>query len=140
VRKARRAGALYGGRKPGHGRLKPLGSRDLPIARSEGRKGREGREDDRDVLSGVGGGRSPKGHKAQESKRPRPDLNRWGSRRGHGFFGGSKPLEPRHQAGKVWWEKAGAEEEKGNLFFRSPKRRKALKGEAQEWRELKEAL
>jgi len=57
-----------------------------------------------------------RGRKAQESSRPRPNLNRWGSRRGHGFFGGCKPLELRRQAGKVWRQRARAEGLKGNFL------------------------
>jgi len=73
------------------------------------RKGREGDFGERSSGVGFVGGRSPRGQKAQESRRPRPDLNRWGSRRGHGFFRGTKPLELRSQAGQVWEERARAE-------------------------------
>jgi hypothetical protein len=90
-------------------------------------------------LVGCFGRESPRGRKAQESRRPRPDLNRPGNRRGHGFFGGSKSLELRCQAERVWQGRAGAEEKSGNTFFRSLKRRKALEGEAQECGRLKEA-
>jgi hypothetical protein len=72
-------------------------------------KEREGHFGERNSEVGARGGRSPEGQKAQESMRPRPDLNRWGSRRGHGFFGGTKPLELRVQAGQVWTERARAD-------------------------------
>jgi hypothetical protein len=72
-------------------------------------KEREGYFGERNSEVGARGGRSPEGQKAQESMRPRPDLNRWGSRRGHGFFGGTKPLELRVQAGQVWTERARAD-------------------------------
>jgi hypothetical protein len=68
------------------------------------------------LLVGCFGRESPRGHKAQESSWPRPDLNRWGSRRGHGFFGGTKPLELRSQAGQVWEQRARAEEREETLF------------------------
>jgi hypothetical protein len=42
-------------------------------------------------------GESLRGHKAQESSRPRPKLILWGAVEGHGFFCGSKPLERRHE-------------------------------------------
>jgi hypothetical protein len=58
-----------------------------------------------------------KGHKAQESRGPRPGVNTRGSRRGHRFLGGSKPLKLRCQAGKVWQERARAEEKSGNLLL-----------------------
>jgi hypothetical protein len=38
---------------------------------------------------------SPRGWKAQESRRPRPGLNLRGSRKGYGFSGGMKPLKRR---------------------------------------------
>jgi hypothetical protein len=61
-----------------------------------------------------------------------------GSAKGDGFFGGRKPLERRCKAEQVLQGSAGAEQgpETG---VGSPKRRKALKGEAQERGELKEA-
>jgi hypothetical protein len=68
------------------------------------------------LLVGCFGRESPRGQKAQESMRPRPDLNRWGSRRGHGFFGGTKPLELRSQAGQVWEQRARAEESEETHF------------------------
>jgi hypothetical protein len=42
---------------------------------------------------------SLKGLKAQESRRPRPELNLQGSRRGYGFFDGVNPPGLRCQAG-----------------------------------------
>jgi len=44
VRKAKRAGALYGGREPGCGELKTLGSSFFLIARSKGAKSERGQE------------------------------------------------------------------------------------------------
>jgi len=38
---------------------------------------------------------SPRGRKTQESIRPRPGLNGWGSEKGHGFSEGMKPLKRR---------------------------------------------
>jgi len=38
---------------------------------------------------------SPRGRKTQESMRPRPGLNDWGSEKGYGFPGGIKPLKRR---------------------------------------------
>jgi hypothetical protein len=55
-----------------------------------------------------------------------------------GFFGGIKSLERRFKANSVLNESARTEGEFVRTF-RSPKRRKALKGQAQERWELKEA-
>jgi hypothetical protein len=41
---------------------------------------------------------SPRGQKAQESKRLRPELILRGQLEGHGFFRGSKPLKRRYEA------------------------------------------
>jgi len=61
-----------------------------------------------------------------------------GSKKGHGFPGGRKPLEHRGKVVMVLPGSAGAE---GGLerVRRSPGRRKALKSEAQERWGLKEA-
>jgi hypothetical protein len=65
-------------------------------------------------------------------------IKRSGSAKGDGLFGGRKPLKRRCKAEQVLQESAGAEE-MSETGSRSPKRRKALKGEAQERGELKEA-
>jgi hypothetical protein len=57
---------------------------------------------------------------------------------GNGFPGGIKPLKRRREALRVSRESAGAERRRVT-FGRSPGRRKALKGEAYERWELKEA-
>jgi hypothetical protein len=62
-----------------------------------------------------------------------------GSEKGHGFSGGIKPLERRCEAGRVSQQSAGAEGG-WETIRRSPGRRKALKGEAQERWGLKEAF
>jgi hypothetical protein len=69
------------------------------------------------LLPGLVGRESLRGRKAQESRGPRPGVKSRGSRRGHRFFGGTKPLKLRCQAGKVWQERARAEEKSGNLLF-----------------------
>jgi hypothetical protein len=58
-----------------------------------------------------------RGPDAHESIGPRPGVNIQGSRRGHRFFGGTKPLKLRGQAGMVWPERARAEEKSGNLLL-----------------------
>jgi hypothetical protein len=92
VRKARRAGALYGGREPSPESLKPLRFRDFLIVRLGDGKSERGHPK-RDTLDGAVEAGEPERSEGPREQRPRPDLNRWGSRRGHGFFGGSKPLE-----------------------------------------------
>jgi hypothetical protein len=69
------------------------------------------------LFLGFIGRESLRGPDAQESRRPRPGVNIRGSRRGHRFFGGNKPLELRSQAGMVWLERARAEGKMGNLLF-----------------------
>jgi hypothetical protein len=116
VKKARRAGALYGGREPSPLDLKPPGvpqGRDREVGFL---KGREGRGGERDSGSGPMGGRRPRGQKAQESKRPRPDLSHQGSRRGHGFSGGGKPLRRRYQAERVGRKARERKKEAETLF------------------------
>lgn len=80
---------------------------------------------------------SPRGRKPRRARAP-TRINRSGSEKGHGFFGGRKPLERRCKAVKVLQGSAGAEGRR-ETFYRSPGRRKALKGEAQERWGLKEA-
>jgi hypothetical protein len=72
--------------------------------------------------------------RARVPTRPKPS----GSSEGYGFSGGIKPLKRGHQAGRF---DGKAPERRGKLerVFRSPGRSKALKGEAQECWELKEA-
>jgi hypothetical protein len=81
---------------------------------------------------------SLRGRNTQESKSPRLGLNVWGGREGDGFSDGIKPLERRCEAEEVSQGSAGAEGS-GETQDRSSGRRKALEGEAQECRELKEA-
>lgn len=61
-----------------------------------------------------------------------------GSREGHGFSDGRKPLKHRGKVVEVLSGSAGAEEELERVV-RSSGRRKALKGEAQERWGLEEA-
>jgi hypothetical protein len=79
---------------------------------------------------------SLRGRKSSGEQRSRFGLNTRGNQ-GHGFPGGSKPLERR---GKVVWfcRKAQERREKLERVFRSPGRSKALKSEAQERWGLKE--
>jgi hypothetical protein len=65
-------------------------------------------------------------------------IKHLGSVKGDGLIGGRKPLERRCKAEQVLQGSAGAEGS-SEMSFRSPMRRKALKGEAQERGELKEA-
>jgi len=81
---------------------------------------------------------SPRGRKPRRAKAP-TRINRSGSEKGYGFFGGSKPLERRCEAGRVSQQSAGAEGGRETVH-RSPERRKALEGEAQERWGLKEAF
>jgi len=73
----------------------------MSIVRSGLRKGEKG-NGKRDTSWWVFWEGEPERSKGPGEQRPRPDLSRWGSRRGHGFFGGTKPLELRYQAGEVW--------------------------------------
>lgn len=87
----------------------------------------------------VRGGRSLRGWKAQESKSLRPGLNILGAKKEDGFQGGRKPLKRRCEAGMV--SRGIARAERGRETFpRSPWRREALKGKAQERWGLKKAL
>jgi hypothetical protein len=76
------------------------------------------REGNEKLFSGAKRRESPRGRKAQESKRFRPDLKRWGARsKGHGFFSGSKSLECRYKVrqGFVGERRSGREIRKGFL-------------------------
>lgn len=65
-------------------------------------------------------------------------FKRSGSAEGHGFFGGIKTLRRRCKAGEVLYKSVRAEGGP-EMVHRPLRRRKALEGEAQERRELKEA-
>jgi len=83
--------------------------------------------------------REPERSKALREPGPRPDLIHPGARRGTAFMGG----ETRWSAGPRplrFWEKAPERREERETSFRSPWRRKASRGEAQERGELKEAF
>jgi hypothetical protein len=78
---------------------------------------------------------------ARKLKRARVPTrtNHLGSIEGHGLRDGLKPLKRRYQA-KRFDRKAPERRERQETVFRSFRRRKALKSEAQERRELKEAF
>jgi len=76
-------------------------------------EGREGKGKRERLFSSHESGESLRGRKAQESKRSRPELIVQGSKEGHGFFGGRKPLKHREEAGRFfsgvqeWRERLG---------------------------------
>lgn len=76
--------------------------------------------------------KSPREHVVPSRTKP------LGSDKGHGFKGGRKPLKHRSKAER-FWRKVQERRDEGAILHRSPLRRKALKGEAQECWELKEA-
>jgi hypothetical protein len=139
VRKAIRAGALFGGRSPGHGSLNPLGFRGGRVARPVHRKSERGGLK-RDASSRVfvegeperpqrpGEHRAPPWSKPP-GKQKGARLLRWESTAG-APMPGREGLAGKGRSGRG----------KGKLFLRSSGRRKALKGGPQECRELKEAL
>jgi hypothetical protein len=136
VGKARRAGALFGGREPSRGKENP------GVPGGWGRKalifeGREGARRGRRSSRGSAEGEPERSESPGEQELPARNKHS-GGRKGDGFSGGKKPLERGCKAEQVLQGSAGAE---GNpeTGTRSPGRRKALKGEAQERGELKEA-
>jgi hypothetical protein len=70
------------------------------------------------LFSGSKRRESPRGHKAHESNRFRPELILRGARsKGHGFFSGSKSLERRYKVrqGFVGERRSGREVRKGSF-------------------------
>jgi hypothetical protein len=92
---------------------------------------------ERPVKSGDGR-ESLRGRNGPGEPWPRPELIFPGAKKGTGFSRGIKPSERRIEAGKVLVGSARAEGEV-ETPFRPRGRRKALKGEAHERGELKEA-
>lgn len=137
MRKARQAGAHFGGRKPGRVQKRPWGP---GAGWLRGRRVKRARGDLRggdDLLSGHTEG-EPERFKGPREQMPPTRRKTLGSKEGDGSVGGIKPLERRREAYKVLRESAGAERGEGTLP-RSLTGRKALKGEAQGCWGLKEA-
>jgi len=88
VKKARRAGALYGGREPSRWKRKTLRFSAFTIARSSKSKNERGMKEERHFFQGSNGGRSPRGPNAQESRRFRPELILCGAKRNTAPWGG----------------------------------------------------
>jgi hypothetical protein len=133
VKKARRAGALFGGRTPGRRQRGPKvrGTGFRKGVGSEERKGMAGGGDDLRQGSAVGEPGRSEGPREHE---PPTRANTSGSTKEDGFSGGRKPLKRRCKAEGVLRLSARAERDEETLP-RSPERRKALKGEAHErWR------
>jgi len=89
VRKARQAGALFGGRLPGRGQRSPevcwLIHREVgEVERREGALG-----SGEDFLGGFAEGEPERSESPGEQERFRPDLNRWGARRSPAFSVGA---------------------------------------------------
>jgi len=101
-------------------------------SKSEG--GRKGRE----TRSLARRRECPRDRKAQESKSARlPTKHREGAK-GYGWLGGIKPSRRRYKATRFCRKARGRREERESAL-RSSSRRKALKGEAHERWELKDA-
>jgi hypothetical protein len=138
ARNIQQAGAFFGRREPGRGERNPE-AHSPDRRKAAGREEREGRSGKGDAFR--------RGFPAGEPERwPIPGEHTAPTRRktsggeeGRGFPGGIKPLKRRYEAltGLVGKRRSGWGRE---TFLRSPGRRKALKGKAQERWELKEAL
>jgi len=133
VGKARRAGALFGGREPGRRQGNPM-AHEPGFRKGVGfqeRKGISGGVED--LRKGPAAG-EPERSESPREHQPPTRANPPGGRQGDGFSGGIKPLKRRCMAVEVLWKSAGAAGG-GETRPRSAGRRKALKGEAHErWR------
>jgi len=117
----------------------PLGFQFFLIVRLEGKKNVRAMKKGRSLFPG-----STERAKPERSEDPReqevpPRSNPLGSVKGYGFSSGSKSLERQMKAVKFSY-KAQERNIEGKAFDGSLERSKALKGKAQECRELKEAF
>jgi len=137
VRKARRAGALYEGREPGVPQRNPEVRRWMRCEAFlvEGREGDLRRGED--VSGGWGEGEPERLEGPGEQEAPTRGKHS-GVQKGVRLFRGDQAAEAPMRGREVSQGSAGAERGR-ETFLRSLERRKALKGEAQERRELKEA-
>jgi len=138
VRKAIRAGALFGGRLPGRECLTPLGFRDDLVARPFRRKnerGGSGRDAPGRAFAEGAPERSERPREHAAPPRTKPPGKQKGARLSRREQSAGAPAPSRDGLAR----KSGSGRKKGRPFFRSPGRRKALKGEPQECRKLKEA-
>jgi len=125
-------------------RAKPLGTQDprVPgetdrkVGVNEGRKGKEKRKEK--VFSKVQRRETPERSKSSGEHEVPTRPNPLGSNQGHGFLGESKPLKRRYEAQRSFVGERRSGEGNSKGILRSLRRRKALKSEAQERRELKE--
>lgn len=139
MRKAKQAGALYGGREPSLPDRKALRSRVFWIVRSKGWKDERASWKGRCFSGRFGGGR------AWEARKPKgaevlTGVNRFGRMKGTRLSWGEQTAEATGRGREVSSGIARAEREVRKGLKRSPGKRKASKGEAHERGGLKEVL
>jgi hypothetical protein len=139
VRKAKQVGDPLGGREPSWLLRKTLRLNRAHSVRGEGGKGERGRRRGRRSFSRVVRGSTWEVIRPKRAKGPALDQKS-GVRKGPGFSDGTKPLERRVEVLRGFNLKRRDGEEFSRRRLRSSERRNALKGEAQECWELKEAL
>jgi len=137
VRKARRAGAPFGGRKPGRSQGNPM-ARGLGRRKTAGIQGRKGRAGGGDALRSGRAEGEPERSESPGEHAPPSRTNPPGGNQGDGFSGGGKPLKRRCKAVR-FRRKAQERKEERKLHLDHPRGEKALKGEAHERWRLKEA-
>jgi len=91
-------------------RLKTLGFTEGKVEGLSWTKSEKGRKEERDFFSGVKRGKPERSESSREQKAP-TRTNPLGSREGHGFSGGRKPLKRRSEAVKGLEGSARAERE-----------------------------
>jgi hypothetical protein len=89
VRKARKAGVLFGGREPSHSAIEspevcPIGFRKGAYGGKT--RGKQDEGDDRFVRQD--GGSALEARKLRRARSPRPELTLWVAKKGDGFTGG----------------------------------------------------